>query len=641
MVRLLVALGVCLAALTAAAGAAFAAPPPVEAYGRLPALDDVALSPSGARMAMIVDDGKDRSLVVTALPGGLLAKFPVGKVKIRAVSWAGEDHLMVVSTETHDFGVEYGFKHEISQVLVVDLVHGTTFFVFASGQISNAVFGLDGAAQIGGRWYGFFEGFKTSSRGGVLRSWPDLYRVDLDSGEATKVANGGDNRQDWLVGADGAVVANTDYEEASGHWRLFAGADHGRLVVETHDKLFGGGLVSEGAQPGSFIYAVTGDDGDVRYMQSAGADEGKPLSPNERIDGVILDRITGRAIGVGFDGDAPSTSFFDPAVQKRMDAVRKPFAGRRVRIVNYSGDLRRVVVFTTGPGDSGTYWMIDGAKASQIGFEYPDVQEADVGPVRMIDYKAADGLALHGVLTLPPGREAKNLPLVVLPHGGPEERDYPRFDWMAQAFAARGYAVFQPNFRGSDGYGAAFVRAGYGEWGRKMQTDVSDGMAELVRQGIVDPKRACIVGASYGGYAALAGVTVQQGVYRCAVSWGGVADPQGLLLRSAESGVANTGTRYWKRFMGAKDATSDARLKEVSPLALAGRADAPVLLLHGKDDTVVPIAQSRDMNRALKAAHRPVEYVELPEDHWLSTSQSRTEMLRQAVAFVVKHNPPD
>jgi dipeptidyl aminopeptidase/acylaminoacyl peptidase len=134
---------------------------------------------------------------------------------------------------------------------------------------------------------------------------------------------------------------------------------------------------------------------------------------------------------------------------------------------------------------------------------------------------------------------------------------------------------------------------------------------------------------------------VQHGLYRCAVSWGGVANPQGMLRRTSEYGAANTSTRYWKLFMGARDAISDGRLNEISPLALAGRADAPILLLHGKDDTVVPIGQSRDMAKALKAAGKSVEIVELPEDHWLSTSAARTAMLNAAVAFVLKNNPPD
>jgi dipeptidyl aminopeptidase/acylaminoacyl peptidase len=215
--------------------------------------------------------------------------------------------------------------------------------------------------------------------------------------------------------------------------------------------------------------------------------------------------------------------------------------------------------------------------------------------VRIVSWRAADGLTLSGVLTLPPGRAARALPLVVLPHGGPEARDYPGFDWWAQAYASRGYAVFQPNFSGSGGYDIGLRNAGLGQWGRKMQTDISDGVADLARQGIVDPKRACIVGGSYGGYAALAGVTVQQGLYRCAVSVAGVADLAEMLAYNRDrAGLRSDTMRYWKAFMGVNDSTDDS-LNAISPVLRASHADAPILLIHGKEDIRVPINQSERM----------------------------------------------
>jgi dipeptidyl aminopeptidase/acylaminoacyl peptidase len=229
-------------------------------------------------------------------------------------------------------------------------------------------------------------------------------------------------------------------------------------------------------------------------------------------------------------GKDDSPVFFDPVKQAAAKRVIGAFPGERVQFVDWSTDFSKMLVQTSGNRDSGSWYVIDtntlqkvrlGQDRGQIG---PDM----VGPVSTFQYKAADGLAMNGILTLPPGREAKNLPAIMLPHGGPASEDVEAFDWWAQAFASRGYAVFQPNFRGSTNMGDKFELAGNGEWGRKMQTDISDGLNALAKAGIIDPKRVCIVGASYGGYAALAGVTLQHGIYKCSVAVAGISDVKAL-----------------------------------------------------------------------------------------------------------------
>ncbi len=232
--------------------------------------------------------------------------------------------------------------------------------------------------------------------------------------------------------------------------------------------------------------------------------------------------------------------------------------------------------------------------------------------------------------------------MIVFPHGGPQARDTLGFDWWAQALAARGYAVLQPNYRGSD-LNQKWVESGYGEWGRKMQTDLSDGLAYLAAQGIVDPKRACIVGASYGGYAALAGVSIQSGIYRCAVSVAGVSDPANMLqwVAGKEAYGAKIGTRYWERFLGVAN-PGDKKLDAISPLKHADKITVPLMLIHGREDSTVPYEQSTDMVKALKRAGRTPEFVTLDkEDHYLSRSATRLQMLKSSLAFLEKNNPPD
>ena len=240
------------------------------------------------------------------------------------------------------------------------------------------------------------------------------------------------------------------------------------------------------------------------------------------------------------------------------------------------------------------------------------------------------------------GGAPKNLPLVVLPHGGPAARATADFDWWSQALADQGYAVLRPNYRGS-ALPMRFLAAGFGEWGRKMQTDLSDGVRYLVREGIADPARVCIAGASYGGYAALAGVTLDPGIYRCAVSIAGPSDLKRMLKWVSDKHVDrdNVELRYWDRFMGVTG-PGDPALEKISPVKHIDAVNVPVLLIHGRDDTVVPFEQSEVMFDALRHAKKDVEFVQLKhEDHWLSRSETRLQMLQTSVAFLRAHNPPD
>jgi dipeptidyl aminopeptidase/acylaminoacyl peptidase len=414
----------------------------------------------------------------------------------------------------------------------------------------------------------------------------------------------------------------------------------GRLLASGRSA-FGGPSIARGRTPDTVLIAVpSGERNGVDYKEvSLASGAAADVPDSDQIAETLHDPGTGLWIGVIKSGDHPQTELFDPTLEARVRGAAKAFPGQSVSFVAFDHDATHLIVFTSGSGDPGTYWAVDIAAgaAKSFGFPYPSLQPTDVGPIRMVDWKAADGLALRGVLSLPPNAPAKLLPLVVMPHGGPEARDYPTFDWWAQAFASQGYAVFQPNFRGSDGYGVAFRDAGFGELGRKMQTDISDGVAALVREGVVDPKRVCIVGGSYGGYAALAGVLLQQGLYRCAVAVAGISDLDTMsnYIHDQDGDRPGAGMRSWRAYIG-------EHADEVSPIRFAKRADAPILLIHGADDTVVPLSQSQAMAAALKAAGKPVELLVLPnEDHWLSREDSRTMMLKSAVAFVEKYDPSD
>lgn len=227
-----------------------------------------------------------------------------------------------------------------------------------------------------------------------------------------------------------------------------------------------------------------------------------------------------------------------------------------------------------------------------------------------------------------------------MPHGGPASYDQVQFDWMAQYFANRGYLVLQPNFRGSEGFGWNHLRQGRKQWGGLMQDDVTDGVKALIDGGYADPDKICIVGASYGGFSALSGGATTPDLYRCVAAIAPVTDlPRFLEYNKEEYGKNGRGYVYWTRNIG-DPKTDKQKLKQTSPVNQAESFNAPVLLIHGKDDTVVHIRQSEVMRKALKKAGKDVEFIKLKgEDHWLSTSETRLDTLRALDAFISEHNP--
>lgn len=347
---------------------------------------------------------------------------------------------------------------------------------------------------------------------------------------------------------------------------------------------------------------------------------------------------------VGFSEmeDRARLTWIDPEIGAVHSGLAKLFAAQDVTLTSWSKDRQRFVIRVASPGDPPIWYLYDKSRKelSPLGEEYPELKGYKFGPTRWIKYKARDGLEIPAYLTLPPASMAGSgkRPLIVLPHGGPGDRDTFDFDFIAQFLASRGYAVLRPQFRGSAGFGAAFEKAGRGEWGGKMQTDLIDGLAALANSDEVDVGRVCIVGASFGGYAALAAVALHPETYRCAASFAGISD-LGVLLGEEMSawGPSSGAAKDLRKALGA---APKSLLDSTSPARIAGNIKAPILLIHGDKDTVVPIEQSQLMARTLRAAGKPVEMVTLAgENHYLVHSATRTQMLQVLGAFLAKNLP--
>jgi dipeptidyl aminopeptidase/acylaminoacyl peptidase len=630
------------AAALCALAPARAEPPPLEAYGRLPLIEDIQLSPDGSLIAVVITDGDQRNVVVKQISDGkVVGGLHAGDTKLRSIQWAGNDHLLLTVSVTSlvldlDAGrrewwmaSDYNLRTHHSRVLL-DGIRG-------EGEAMNVVAAPPEVRMIGGKPFAITQGYYFIDHFGTI----SLFKTNLETGSTQVYRPGDRHTRDWVLDAAGEAMARAEYDEDIGRWTLMERRAGAWTTVKTiDDKIGGPALLGLGRDGRSLLLADRGDkDTGLFELGAEASDWTEPLATGDV--GPIFDRSTHALIGVaGLHGDTRTYRFFAPSDQTVWDAVMKAYGSRGpVSLVSMSDDHRKLIVLVDSPTEGPGYALVDADahRGVWLGEAYKEAS-AQLSPVTPIAFKAADGTPLTGYLTVPRGREAKGLPLVVFPHGGPAVRDSLGFDWWAQAMASRGYAVLQVNYRGSDGLGWDFMAKGFGQWGRKMQTDLSDGVRYLAADGRIDPKRVCIVGASYGGYAALAGATLDPGVYRCAASIAGPSDLRRMVSWSAEDqGAASK--RYWLRFMGA-ERPGDPRLQAISPAAHADAVTIPILLIHGKDDTVVPFEQTRIMADALKRAGKPFDLVILRhEDHWLSHGDTRLQMLQAVIDFLQKNNP--
>lgn len=346
------------------------------------------------------------------------------------------------------------------------------------------------------------------------------------------------------------------------------------------------------------------------------------------IDDLVEVGRQNRVVGATFVTDRRQAEFFDPTLKALRVALAKVLPGKIITFVDASADESRLLLFANSDVDPGRYYVFDKKTRSmaEVLPSRPDLDGIKLAAVKPITYQAGDGTNIPAYLTLPVGSDGKNLPAIVMPHGGPGARDEWGFDWLAQYFAARGYAVIQPNFRGSTGYGDAwYEKNGFQSW-RTSIGDVDDAGRWLIKSGIADPKRLAIVGWSYGGYAALQSSVLDPDLFKAIVAIAPVTDLD--TLRNEARNFTNfpqvdalIGHGPW--------------IAEGSPARNAAKIKAPVLLFHGDVDTNVSIGESRLMVDRLKEAGRKVELVEFKGlDHQLDDDTARTTLLSKADAFL-------
>jgi dipeptidyl aminopeptidase/acylaminoacyl peptidase len=346
----------------------------------------------------------------------------------------------------------------------------------------------------------------------------------------------------------------------------------------------------------------------------------------DRKDFVALRSMPDRIATTLIDKTAPES--------KLLTGLMQQFPGEDVRLTSSTTDGSKVVFHVSSDRNPGEFYLFDRAagKATFLFASMPWIKPAEMSTMEPISLKARDGLPLHGYLTRPRGKDdAKNLPTVVVVHGGPYGiRDEWKFDPEIQMLASRGYAVLQVNFRGSGGYGDAFLHAGFGEWGTKMQDDVTDATRWAITAGIADPKRICIFGASYGGYAALRGVMREPDLYRCAVGYVGVYDLR-LMYTRGDIPQSTYGNNYLKMVLGEDESV----LWDRSPIAHLDQLKAKVMLIVGGEDTRVPPVQGENLHNALDKAHVQHEWLyQRTEGHGFYDEKNIADLMNRVDAFL-------
>lgn len=615
------------------------APRPVEHFAKLPFMTGPKLSPDGTRYAAVIAVQGTQMLAIASIRGDKsLALVAIGDSDLNWWEWVNDDYLIAgVGGMDKLFGVDLYFRRTVS--ITADGKQVRTLVKSKAAQNADDVIWIanDGSPRI-------LLGVQTSLYAGDRGFSPDVYEVDVATGDSERVLASTPNVWSWHADSSGVVRMGVGYTDRQGSFLLYrAGKGQSfrtiqrpRKAKEGDEDLIAPALFT--ADPAKAIAFSDHEGFDALYeLDLAGMTVGAPLLKVEGydVDAIIPNQARDAMMGAYYTDTRRRVKWFDPDLALVQSQIDSAVNGRRADIVSMSRDRKKLIVRLGGPSQTGAYYFFDRDFGRMQ--KFAEISEAfgnrELSPVRTITYKARDGLDISAVLTVPAGREAKKLPMILLPHGGPFARDTEQWDWWAQFLADRGYAVLQPNYRGSSGFGKAFAERAKGQWGLAMQDDLDDAVAWAVKDGLADPARVCIAGASYGGYAALRAASRAGGApYRCAISFAGVSD-LGAMVRYDSRFLGSRSRRAWLR-----ERAPDFRA--VSPVHYAANFGIPTLIMHGKKDRTVPVGQSRDMAEKLEKAGKTFTYIEQPEgDHHFSREADRLQFLQELEAFLKKHNP--
>lgn len=641
-----------LAAVAAIAAETPAVPPgpvSIEDLVRKPEIGEMSLSPGGKYLAMTIpyDDGTSILYVVDRVSKKNTATIRGGNHNVIDRFWWVNDTRLVASVAEQLGGVDRPRPN------------GELYAINADGSGATKLFGSRGGDELGSRIKrngekryasAFVIGLIPGDDKNILvetYDWqnsenapPSVEVLDVYNGKSRRVGVGPKPWANFVADHRGQARVATAEDEAlhpvlyvrngdgGGEWRVFN--DPKTSKVRITPRMFARDnrhLYADVSRPNKpdALYRIDLESGSKELLYEGGADPGDLLLTPDQQDAYGVVTNDGRTAFQVFDPNSPHA--------RLALATQKAFPGQVALFGSFANDGKFGLVHVFSDRNPGDFYLFDTEKknAEYIGSARKWIDPERMAAMQPIELKAGDGVELRGYLTLPRGSSGKGLPLVVHPHGGPHGiRDFWGFDPEVQVLASRGYAVLQLNFRGSGGYGVDFERLGYKQWGLRMQDDLTDATRWAVQQGYADPKRLCIYGASYGGYAALEGAVREPDLYRCAIGYVGVYD-LGLMYRDGDIPRSLYGRRYLQFVLG----TDPAELRQRSPAGNVDRIKAALMLVAGGRDERVPIAQADALRDALDRRKYPYEWLlKDKEGHGFFLTDNRVELYTKMLAFL-------
>lgn len=613
-------------------------------YGALPTIQMVAISPSGESIAYRKATESQNTVVVASISQKkTLLAIDIGKLQPENIYFLNEKQIMLIVSEYRRVEGFLG-KFDLSTAFTLNIDDKKIRQLLIPGD--KILAGQTGLGKV--------VGITPDGKYALMPAWSDinnifpdsfysLYKVNLSRNLVTVAKEGTQRTKDFFVDKQGDTFVIEEYNDRTNVHKILAKQGSKWVEIFTESTpIRNKNFVGLTADFKSLVFLDRDEKTDhTSYNLMALADGAitKSIFAKEgaNIAGVISD--SQRVVyGVSYSGFVPSYNFFDPALDQRIKDIIAKFPDQAVHLSDWSPDWKHIVVNVSGSNYASDYFLFSpNQEPIFLTTGHPQIKANDINPLGKVTYTSRDGLKIPTLITIPHNKssELKNLPAVIYPHGGPESHDTIGFDYFAQALASEGYLVIQPQFRGSNGFGFKHRDAGYGEWGKKMQDDITDAVKFFSAKGIIDPQRVCIVGASYGGYAALAGGAFTPDLYKCVASINGVSEMNSFLsYEKNHNGKNSEAFSYWKLQLANGDVNAQS-LEQISPVKFAQQFTAPVLLINSSNDTTVEPEQSTNMLKALEKQKKSARLITLEgDDHYLEKGTTRTQAVTEVVKFV-------